>query len=127
LDIRIQEADSTFKRQVLLDLRDVRDRLRNLNVTLPMAREIRDAKLQQGGNIADMRIPRAITVTRTRNGQQTAFAAEETTPLEPGDIVEIQLRLMRGGPLVSAAAPRLDSGPLVSAKREAAAPPVPLH
>jgi polysaccharide export outer membrane protein len=127
LDIRIQEADATFKRQVLLDLRDVRDRLRNLNVTLPMAREIRDAKLQQGGNIADMRIPRAITVTRTRNGQQTAFAADDATPLEPGDIVEIQLRLMRGGPLVSAGVPRADTAPLVSANREASAPAVPLH
>lgn len=124
LDIRIQEADAGFKRQVLLDLRDARDRLRNLDVTLPMAREIRDAKLQQAGNIADITIPRAITVTRTRNGEQTAFAADETTPLEPGDIVEIQLRLTRGRPLVSAA-PRRDAATLASAKREAAAPAAP--
>jgi polysaccharide export outer membrane protein len=127
LDIRIQEADAGFKRQVLVELRDVRDRLRNLDVTLPMAREIRDAKLQQAGNIADMRVPRAITITRTRNGQQTAFAADEVTPLEPGDIVEVQLRLTRGGPVVSAAAPRLDSAPRVSANREASGPAVPLH
>jgi polysaccharide export outer membrane protein len=127
LDIRIQEADAGFKRQVLVELRDVRDRLRNLDVTLPMAREIRDAKLQQTGNIADMRVPRAITITRTRNGQQTAFAADEVTPLEPGDIVEVQLRLTRGGPVVSAAAPRLDSAPRVSANREASGPAVPLH
>jgi hypothetical protein len=74
-----------------------------------------------------MRVPRAITITRTRNGQQTAFAADEVTPLEPGDIVEVQLRLTRGGPVVSAAAPRLDSAPRASANREASAPAVPLH
>jgi polysaccharide export outer membrane protein len=125
LDIRIQEADANFKRQVLVELRDVRDRLKNLDVTLPIAREIRDAKLQQTGNIADVRVPRAITVTRTRNGQQTSFAADEATPLEPGDIVEVQLRLTRAEPLVSAA-PRLDSASRVSANRAAAAPAVPL-
>jgi polysaccharide export outer membrane protein len=127
MDIRIQDADSVFKRQILLELRDVRDRLRNLDITLPMAREIRDVRLQQTGNIADTRIPRAITITRTRNGQNAAFAAEETTPLEPGDIVEIQLRLTRGGPLVSAARSRLDTGRHMSANRESVAPAVPLR
>ena len=70
LDIRIQEADAAFKRQVLLDLRDIHDKLKELDVTLPTAREIRDAKLQQAGNIADIATPRTITVTRMRNGQQ---------------------------------------------------------
>jgi hypothetical protein len=62
-----------------------------------------------------------------RNGQSAAFAAEETTPLEPGDIVEIQLRLTRGGPLVSAAPSRLDTGRHMSANRESVAPAVPLR
>lgn len=123
LDIRIQEADAAFKRQVLLDLRDVRDKLKELDVTLPTAREIRDAKLQQAGSIADIATPRTITVTRTRNGQQSSIAADETTLLEPGDIVEIQLRLTRGTTMVSAAAPQLGSGQPPGARREAAAPP----
>lgn len=122
LDIRIQEADATFKRQVLADLRDARDRLKNLDVTLPMAREIRDAKLRQTGNFTDMDVPRSITVTRTRGGQQTVLAADESTQLEPGDIVEIQLRITRVRPLASAVRPQLDSGSLTSVKRDAALP-----
>jgi polysaccharide export outer membrane protein len=101
LDIRIQEVDAAFKRQVLLDLRDVRDRLRELDVTLPTARGIRDAKLQQTGSVTDLRTPRTITVTRTHNGQPSSFSADETTPLEPGDIVEIQLRLGHGVTIAS--------------------------
>ncbi|MEW6450493.1 MAG: polysaccharide biosynthesis/export family protein [Pseudomonadota bacterium] len=127
LDIRIQEADATFKRQVLADLRDARDRLKNLDVTLPMAREIRDAKLRQTGSLTDMNVPRSITVTRTRGGQQTVLAADETTQLEPGDIVEIQLRIAHGKPFASAVAPQFDSGSLRSLKRDAALPEAPLR
>src|SRR5262249_18380462 len=120
LDIRIQEADAAFKRQVVLDLRDAGDRLRNVDVVLPMAREIRDAKLQQAGNIADIVVPRVITVTNNRNGKQTAFKADETAPLEPGDIGEIQLRLTHGGQRVSEA-PQPDAARQVPTSREAAA------
>lgn len=117
LDLRIQEADAGFKRQVLLDLRDVRDRLKDLEVTLPTAREIRDAKLQQAGNIADIRVPHAITVTRTRDAQSTSFSADETTPLEPGDIVEVQLRLSRGAVANAASLPQVASGEPTSPTR----------
>jgi polysaccharide export outer membrane protein len=123
LDIRIQEADAAFKRQILLDLRDVRDKLKELEVTLPTAREIRDAKLQQAGAIADVATPRTITVTRVRDGQQSSFSAEETTPLEPGDIVEIQLRLTRGATLASAATSRVGLAQPSEAKRDAVALP----
>ncbi|MBX9843619.1 MAG: polysaccharide biosynthesis/export family protein [Xanthobacteraceae bacterium] len=127
LDIRIQEADATFKRQILAELRDARDRLKNLDVTLPMAREIRDSRLQQTGNITDFNVPRSITVTRTRGGQHTVLAADETTLLEPGDIVEIQLRLARGRPIASVVTPQLGSGSLTSVRRDAALPEAPLR
>jgi polysaccharide export outer membrane protein len=116
LDLRIQEADAGFKRQILLDLRDVRDRLKDIEVTLPIAREIRDAKLQQAGNIADIAAPHVINVTRTQSGQSTTFSAEQTTPLEPGDIVEVQLRLSRGAIANAAALPQVASGESPSPK-----------
>lgn len=117
LDLRIQEADAAFKRQVLLDLRDVRDRLKDLEVTLPTAREIRDAKLQQAGNIGDIRVPHTITVTRMRNAQSASFSADETTPLEPGDIVEVQLKLSRGTIADAATRPQVASDDPASQKR----------
>jgi polysaccharide biosynthesis/export protein len=90
LDLKIHEADASFKRQVITELRDVRERLRELDVTLPSAREIREVRLQQAGSIAGAEAARSISVTRTRNGKATVLQATETTTLEPGDIIDVK-------------------------------------
>jgi polysaccharide export outer membrane protein len=87
LDLRFHEAQASFKRQVITELRDVRERLRDLDVTLPSAREIR----RQAGSRAGAEASRSISVTRTRDGKATVFQATETTTLEPGDIIDVKL------------------------------------
>jgi polysaccharide biosynthesis/export protein len=91
LDLRIHEAEASFKRQVITELRDVRERLRELDVTLPSAREIR----RQAGSRAGGEASRSISVTRTRDGKATVFQATETTTLEPGDIIDVKKLLPR--------------------------------
>jgi polysaccharide export outer membrane protein len=91
LDLRIHEAEASFKRQVITELRDVRERLRELDVTLPSAREIR----RQAGSRAGAEASRSISVTRTRDGKATVFQATETTTLEPGDIIDVKKLLPR--------------------------------
>ncbi|MCA6122020.1 polysaccharide biosynthesis/export family protein [Bradyrhizobium sp. WSM 1704] len=93
LDVKIYEAEAAFKRQVVTDLRDVRERLRELDVTLPSAREIREAKRQQAGSLFGAEADRTITVTRARNGQTTVFEATEATVVQPGDIIDVKKRL----------------------------------
>jgi polysaccharide export outer membrane protein len=93
IDLKIHEAEASFKRQVITELRDVRERFRELDVTLPSAREIREVKLQQAGSMAG--VARSISVTRTRNGEATVFQATETTTLEPGDIIDVKKLLPR--------------------------------
>jgi polysaccharide biosynthesis/export protein len=95
LDLKIHEAEASFKRQVITELRDVRERLRELDVTLPSAREIREVKLQQAGSIAGAEAARSISITRTRNGEATVFQATQTTTLEPGDIIDVKKWLPR--------------------------------
>jgi polysaccharide export outer membrane protein len=90
LDLKIDEAEASFKRQIATDLREVRDRLGELEVTLPAAREIRDVKLQYAGSLVGIGIARSINVTRIQNGETAVFEATETTPLEPGDIVDVR-------------------------------------
>jgi polysaccharide export outer membrane protein len=90
LDLKIHEAEAFFKRQLITELRDVRERLRELDVTLPSAREIREVKLRQVGSLAGAEAARSISVTRTRNGETTTFQAIDTMPLEPGDIVDVK-------------------------------------
>ena len=70
---------------------NVRERLRELDVTLPSAREIR----RQAGSRAGAEASRSISVTRTRDGKATVFQATETTTLEPGDIIDVKKLLPR--------------------------------
>jgi polysaccharide export outer membrane protein len=105
LDLKINEAETLFKKQVATELRDVRERLRELEVALPSAREIREVRLAQAGSlIGAAAAVRAITVTRNRNGEATVIPATETTPLEPGDIVDVKQVLPRGSLRQSASA-----------------------
>jgi polysaccharide export outer membrane protein len=89
LDVKIHEAEASFKRQLIIELRDARERLRELDVTLPSAREIRGVKARQAGG--PLEVERSINVTRTRNGETAVFQAADATPLEPGDIIEVKL------------------------------------
>jgi polysaccharide export outer membrane protein len=90
LDLKIHEAEASFKKQVLAELRDVHERLRELDVTLPSARKVRAVKLQQVGGLAGAEVARSISVTRVRDGETTVFQATETTSLEPGDVVDVK-------------------------------------
>lgn len=102
LNVKIQEAEASFKRQIASELRDVRDRLNELDITLPAAREVRDVKLQHAGGVIKIGVKRSISVTRTRNGEGVVFDASETTPLEPGDVVDIRKLLPHEAPHQSA-------------------------
>lgn len=89
LDVKIHEAEASFKRQLIIELRDARERLRELDVTLPSAREIRGVKARQTGG--PLEVGRSISVTRTRNGETAVLQAADATPLEPGDIIDVKL------------------------------------
>jgi len=90
LDVKIEETEAVFRRQIVTELREVRERLNELAVTLPAAREIRAVRLQYAAGLIKAGVKHTISVTRLRNGEPTVFEATETTPLEPGDIVDIK-------------------------------------
>jgi polysaccharide export outer membrane protein len=90
LDVRIEEAAAVFKRQVVTELREVRERLNELGVTLPAAREIRAVRLQYAAGLIKVGVKHSISVSRLRNGETTVFEATETTPVEPGDIIDVK-------------------------------------
>ena len=98
LDIKIEEAEASFTKQTLAELQNVRQRSAELNVTLPSAREIRDFKLQQAENATGIEDARSINITRTRHGQVVVLDASETTPVEPGDVVDIRVDIRKALP-----------------------------
>jgi polysaccharide biosynthesis/export protein len=97
LDIKVQEVETAFKRLAMAELREVRDQLKELDVTLPAAREVRDVKLQYAGGFVRTGIRRTMTVTRVRDGHEVVIEAKEATTLEPGDVVDVRRILPRQG------------------------------
>lgn len=91
LGIREQEARSTYARQVALELQEVVQKLKEVSVSLPTARELRDTKLRETGNIASGLAQRKYTITRITDGNISNIDATEMTLLEPGDIVEVKI------------------------------------
>lgn len=90
LDMKIEDIQSTFKRQVATELRDTRDRLNELEVTLPVAIRIRDVKLHYAGGATAQSAKHLIHITRVRDGQSVVLDANETTPVEPGDVIAVK-------------------------------------
>jgi polysaccharide export outer membrane protein len=95
LDLKIQEVEGVFKRQVAIELRETRDRLSELEVTLPAAVKIRDVKFQYAGSVAAQGAMHLISITRTRNVHATVMEANETTPVEPGDVIDVKNEMLR--------------------------------
>lgn len=89
-DRSVQDTEVARKKQILTELQDVRQRLREIDVTLPAAQEVRDLKYRQTGGAVGAKVAREINITRLRNSEITTIQADETTLLEPGDLVEIR-------------------------------------
>jgi len=79
----------------MAELREVGERLRELDVLLPSAREIRELKFRQAASLPEADPTRSISVTRVQNGRANVLAATDSTPLEPGDIIEVKQLLPR--------------------------------
>jgi polysaccharide biosynthesis/export protein len=117
LEIKIQEVEVTFKKQVIADLLDTQQKLKELEVTLQSARAIRAFKLQQAGNPA-LQQPGSVrgefdynfNVTREQDGKENVIDATETTSLEPGDVVEVKKSASRAAAPNKAADADLQAG-----------------
>ncbi|WJR77324.1 polysaccharide biosynthesis/export family protein [Bradyrhizobium sp. NP1] len=90
LDFKIKEVEAAFKRQVATELQQTGDHLNELDITLPAAIRIRDVKRQFAGGAAASDSKHPISITRTRNGRAVVLDAEETTPVEPGDVIDVK-------------------------------------
>jgi polysaccharide export outer membrane protein len=121
--LRIHEAENSYRRRILADLQDVGARLQELETTLPMAREVRAARLQQGGaalGAAQGEIERTITIHRARGLAAPApFQATEATRLLPGDIVEIRRLRAPGATPATSVSHQAQPGPEVAGRSAA--------
>jgi polysaccharide export outer membrane protein len=93
IDLRIKSAENSYLEKLSSEIQEVRSRLQEIDISMPLAREVREAKLQQGGAAAAVvagEVERVITIIRVQNGKAESFKATPTTLVSPGDIVDIQ-------------------------------------
>lgn len=93
IGLRIQEVENEYIRRVTAELQECRTRLREVEVTRTVAREIRQIRLQQSGiALAGItgEVQHTIVIRRTRGGKGESFRGDWSTQLTPGDIVEVQ-------------------------------------
>jgi len=91
IDIRLQTVEAAFKQQVLTDLNDVRQRLHDAEVTLPLAREQRLTRLRIAGTGAIPADAYIITVTRSdAEGRPVTTQVDGYTQIKPGDLIEVK-------------------------------------
>lgn len=112
LDLRTQDIENAYKRHNLTDLQDVRQRLHEIEVTLPLSEQVRSLKLQQTGGPPELSPSLEIEITRVREREVTSFTATETTFLEPGDIIEVRVLRSTG----EARAGLVENAPKISLK-----------
>jgi polysaccharide export outer membrane protein len=125
IGVRIQEAENEYMRRTITDLQETRTRLQELEITMPLAQEVRETRLQQSrdalvGMTADM--PYTVAILRSRGGKDDICQADIAARLAPGDIVEIRRKDPQGPPsyatsLISGVA--LQAGGLPNAAKDA--------
>ena len=94
--LRMQQAQNTYQQRTLIDLQDVRTRLRELDVTIPMARELRSTRLQVGSSMMATSAPsirRTIMIVRRYGSESQTIVANETMAVAPGDIIDVRREL----------------------------------
>jgi polysaccharide biosynthesis/export protein len=89
LDIKIQDAEAAFKRQIIAELLDTQQRLKDVEISAESARALRLLRLRQiKGPSSDA--ARKLVITRVQNGKETAVIATEATTIAPGDVIEVK-------------------------------------
>lgn len=90
LDFKLREVEAAFKRQVATELQQTRDKLNEVEVALPAAITIRDVKLRYAGGATAQGAKHSVSITRMRDGRAVVMDADETTSVEPGDVIDIK-------------------------------------
>ena len=89
LDIKLGDVKATYVRQVLEQLQQTTQHLREIETTLGPARKLLDIKAEgasEGTDEADY----VILINRVEQGRLVNFDATSDTTLLPGDVVEVK-------------------------------------
>ena len=89
LDVKLGDVKATYLRQVLGELQETTQRLREIETTLGPARKLLDIKAEGASEVTDER-NYVILISRVEQGRLVNFDATSETTLLPGDVVEVK-------------------------------------
>ena len=89
LDVKLGDVKVTYLRQVLGELQETTQRLRQIETTLGPARKLLDIKAEGASEVTDER-NFVILISRVEQGRLVNFDATSETTLLPGDVVEVK-------------------------------------
>jgi polysaccharide biosynthesis/export protein len=98
LDIKIEDVEASYERQILSELQDTSQRLREIEAVIDSARRIRDVRAEYA-NLQNSEPDYTILISRTRGSGTTTINATNETTLEAGDVVEVKRNLRSPGSL----------------------------
>src|SRR5262249_44998887 len=126
IDIRMQEAENNRRLRMATELRDSRTRLREIEASLPAARELLEVRRQQAGLIAAAGpVTQSYRILLTRGQGGSPRVIDDGTPMEPGDLLEVRRLRQDGGGSTTTAACGQDGGPSCVDRRAASLTPPP--
>ena len=100
LDVKLGDVKATYVRQVLVELQETAQSLREIETTLGPARKLLDIKAEGASGVTG-EPDYAISISRTHEGRMVSFDATNETTLEPGDVIEVKLKRREPGDLWS--------------------------
>ncbi len=89
LDVKLGDVKATYVRQVLGELQETTQRLREIETTLGPARKLLDVKAEGASEVTD-EADYVILISRVEQGRLVNFDATSETTLLPGDVVEVK-------------------------------------
>jgi polysaccharide export outer membrane protein len=89
LGVKQEEVEANYKRQVLTELQETSQHLRDIDATLGTARQLRNLKAQKVG-FGDEGPNYTILITRAGRSGSVTLNATDDTKLEPGDVIEVK-------------------------------------
>lgn len=101
LTLRLRELDTTYMRRVVLELQDTRQKILEVERSLPTAREIAESRRRRlvASQGSDAAADWDIRITRQAGLTPVTLQAKFETTLQPGDIVQLapKARTIEGG------------------------------
>ena len=89
LDVKLGDVKATYVRQVLEQLQETTQHLREIETTLGPARKLLDIKAEGASEVTD-EADYVILISRVEQGRLVNFDATSETTLLPGDVVEVK-------------------------------------